>query len=224
MAANGEDKLANLKAVIFDYGDVLCLPPTGEEIEASARIVGISSDFYRALWSRHRDVYDRGDISPEAYWQKFAEEAGVSLNVDQLEELNQRDVAMYCRMNPGMLDWLQSLSAAGMKTAILSNMQAGMIRHARENFPWLGWLTWQTLSAEVRSIKPEPAIYEHCLRGLGVAAAESLFIDDREVNVLAAQSLGIHAIQYESLDQLRKYLQRAEFSILPKDTAARNTA
>ena len=63
MAANGEDKLANLKAVIFDYGDVLCLPPTGEEIEASARIVGISSDLYRVLWSRHRDVYDRGDIS-----------------------------------------------------------------------------------------------------------------------------------------------------------------
>ena len=124
---------------------------------------------------------------------------------------------MYCRMNPSMLDWLQSLSAAGMKTAILSNMQADMIRHARENFPWLDWLTWTTLSAEVRSIKPEPAIYEHCLQGLGVAAAESLFIDDREVNVLAAQSLGIHAIQYGSLDRLRNDLQSAEFSILPKE-------
>jgi putative hydrolase of the HAD superfamily len=222
MVANGEDKLANLKAVIFDYGDVLCLPPTGEEIEASARILGISSDLYRVLWSRNRDIYDRGDISPEPYWRKFAEEAGVSLDADELHELNERDVAMWSRPNPGMLVWLQSLSAAGMKTAVLSNMHANMIRHARENFRWLDWLTWQTLSAEVRTIKPEPAIYEHCLRGLGVSARESLLIDDREINVLAARSMGIHAIQYESMDHLTKELRKAGFPILP-DTAAWTT-
>jgi hypothetical protein len=75
MAVNGQGKLPNLKAVIVDYGDVLCLPPACEEIEASARILGIDSDLYRVLWSRNRDVYDRGDISPESYWRLFAEEA-----------------------------------------------------------------------------------------------------------------------------------------------------
>jgi putative hydrolase of the HAD superfamily len=224
MATNGEDNLTNVRAVIFDYGDVLCLPPTPEEIEASARIVGVSSDLYSILWNRNRDLYDRGDISPDAYWQKFAEEAGKNLDAAQLEALKQRDVAMYSRMNRSMLAWLQSLSAAGMKTAILSNMHADMIRHARQNFAWLDCLTWQTLSAEVRSIKPDHAIYQHCLRGLGVASAESLFIDDREVNVLAARSLGIHAIQYESLGQLRNDLQNGGFSILPPDTETRNSA
>jgi putative hydrolase of the HAD superfamily len=219
MPANFQDKLPNLKAVIFDYGDVLCLSPNGEEIEASARILGISADLYRDLWIRNRDAYDRGDISAEAYWRKFAEEAGKSMDAARLKELNQRDVAVYSRINPSMLAWLQKLSAAGMKTAILSNMHANMIRHARENFDWMGRLDWQTLSAEVRSIKPEPAIYEHCLRGLGVAATESLFIDDREVNVVAAQSLGIHAIQYESMDQLRNDLRTAGFSILPQAEA-----
>jgi putative hydrolase of the HAD superfamily len=215
MAFNGQDKLANLKAVIFDYGDVLCLPPTCEEIEGCARILGIDPELYRDLWMRNRDVYDRGDISAEAYWRKFAEEAGKPVDDAQIEELSQRDLAMYSRMNPSMLAWLKKLSAAGMKTAVLSNMQAHMIRHARENFRWLSWLTWQTLSAEVRMIKPELAIYEHCLRGLGVAAAESLFIDDREINILAAQSIGIHAIQYQSMEQLRNDLRTAGFSILP---------
>ena len=224
MPVNGHDRLSNLKAVIFDYGDVLCLPPTREEIEGSAQILGISSDLYRDLWTRNRDGYDRGDISAEAYWRKFAEDAGKPPDPAQIEELNQRDLAMYSRMNPSMLAWLQKLSAAGMKTAVLSNMQANMIRHARENFRWLNWLTWQTLSAEVRSIKPEPAIYEHCLQGLGVAAMDTLFIDDREVNVRAAQSMGIHAIQYESMKQLRKELSKGGFAILPPDTTAGHAA
>ena len=224
MAANGEGKLANLKAVIFDYGGVLCLPPTDEEIEGSARLLGVSSDLYRDLWIRNRDVYDRGDISAEAYWRKFVQAAGKPLNSAQIEELNQRDLAMYSRMNPNMLAWLHNLSATGMKTAVLSNMQANMIRHARENFGWLEWVNWTTLSAEVRTIKPESAIYEHCLQGLGVAATESLFIDDREINVLGARSMGIHAIQYESMEQLRNDLRTDGFSILPPERTARNTA
>ncbi len=223
MAANGADKLANLKAVIFDYGDVLCLPPTREEIEGSAGVLGISADLYRDLWIQNRDVYDRGDLSAEAYWRKFAEAAGKPPDAAQIEDLNQRDLAMYSRLNPSMLIWMQDLLAAGMKIAVLSNMHANMIRHAREHFGWLDWLTWKTFSAELRMIKPERAIYEHCLQGLGVAATESLFIDDREVNVLAARSMGIHAIQYESMGQLRNDLRKGGFSVLPPDPEALST-
>jgi HAD superfamily hydrolase (TIGR01509 family) len=129
---------------------------------------------------------------------------------------------MYSRPNPGMLAWLRDLLAAGMKTAILPNMHANMIRHARQNFRWLAWLNWQTLSPEVRSIKPEPAIYEHCLQDLAVAPMENLLIDDREVNLLAARSMGIHGIQYKSMTQLRNDLQLSGFATLPPDTTAPN--
>jgi hypothetical protein len=52
-------------------------------------------------------------------------------------------------------------------------MHAKMANHARQNFQWLDLLNWKTLSAEVGMIKPQRAIYEHCLRGLGVAAQET---------------------------------------------------
>lgn len=64
-------------------------------------------------------------------------------------------------------------------------------------------------------IKPDPAIYEHTLRGLGVTASEALFLDDREINIQAARALGIHAIRFRSMAQLRSDLQAAGFSILP---------
>lgn len=220
MSSSSEEKLSVLKAVIFDYGDVLCLPPGAEEVEASARIFDISADLFRVLWSRHRDEYDRGDLSPEEYWRKFADEAGKAIDADQLHELDQRDMAMWSHPNPAMVAWLENLSTTGMKTAVLSNMHAGMIQHVRGNFRWLDRVNWTTFSAEVRLIKPQPEIYEHCLQGLAVAPSESLFIDDRDVNLAAARAMGIHGIQYKSMIQLRGQLEAAGFPTLPLDSQA----
>jgi putative hydrolase of the HAD superfamily len=214
---NGQKDRSNLKAVIFDYGDVLCLAPTTEDINGSARILGISSESFGELWGRNRDLYDRGDLSAETYWSKLAEDAGKTLDASQLQGLNERDVTMWSRLNPDMVGWLSALSAAGMKTAILSNMHTGMVQHARRSFQWLDSVNFVTFSAEVRLIKPDPAIYEHCLRGLDVAPADALFIDDREVNVAAARAMGIDAVQFESLPQLRNELQQAGFPVLPLD-------
>jgi putative hydrolase of the HAD superfamily len=223
MSFNGRGRLSNLKAVIFDYGDVLCVPPTSQDIEGSAQILGITPDLFWTLWHRHRDPYDRGDLSSEIYWRRVAEDAGRFLNDGQLRVLAERDVAMWSRLNPTMLNWREELSAAGMKTAVLSNMHADMVQHARRNFSWVEQLNFATFSAEVRLIKPEPAIYEHCLRGLGVAPAQSLFIDDREVNLAAARALGIHGIQYKSMAQLRNDLEAAGFPTLPPDLATKNS-
>jgi FMN phosphatase YigB (HAD superfamily) len=69
----------------------------------------------------------------------------------------------------------------------------------------------------VRLIKPDPLIYEHCLRGLDVAPSEALFIDDRLVNIESARKIGIHGIQFKSTAQLRIELEAAGFPILPQD-------
>ena len=222
MLIDSKKNRLNLKAIIFDYGDVLCLQPTSEDIESSARILGISVDSFRKLWGRNRDLYDRGDLSAEAYWRRFAEDAGTILDGAQLQGLYDRDVTMWSRLNPDMVGWLSALSAAGLKTAVLSNMHMGMVQHARHAFQWLDSVNFVTFSAEVRLIKPDPAIYEHCLRGLDVAPSDALFIDDREVNVAAARAMGIHAVRFESLPQLRNELQQAGFPVLPLDASLKD--
>jgi putative hydrolase of the HAD superfamily len=215
MANRAAGTLSNTKAVIFDYGEVLCHAPSADEIEAIAKMFDLSPEKYRVLWSRNRDQFDRGDISSEVYWRKFAEDAGRPVDDKVLRDLAERDVAMWSAVNADMIAWLHELTKAGIKTAVLSNMQADMADYARRNFRWLVGLNWVTLSAEVRSIKPQPEIYEHCLRGLKTSPAETLFIDDREVNVKAAEAMGIHGIQFKSLPQLRSELEAAGFPILP---------
>ena len=90
-----------------------------------------------------------------------------------------------------------------------------MVRHVRQEFDWLDQFDHLTFSAEVRLIKPDAAIYEHSLRGVGVAASEALFVDDKEPNVQGARAVGLRALRFRSVEQLRSDLQELGFPVLP---------
>jgi FMN phosphatase YigB (HAD superfamily) len=51
--------------------------------------------------------------------------------------------------------------------------------------------------------KPDPAIYRYTLEKLGVRPEETLFIDDRQENVEAATALGMKALLFTTVNQLR---------------------
>jgi putative hydrolase of the HAD superfamily len=206
---------AQIGAVIFDYGEVLCHRPTEAEFERLSNLFGRDRKSFQVLWDKNRGAFDRGDITGEAYWSALAADAGMGIDAEQLAQVCQWDVEMWARANPVMVAWLGQLRRGGIKTGLLSNIHPAMISYLRENFAWLELFDFKTFSAEVRMIKPDPAIYEHTLRGLGVKAAESLFLDDREINVQAARGMGIHALQFRSVAQLRQELEAMGFPILP---------
>ncbi|HLH10239.1 MAG TPA: HAD family phosphatase, partial [Terriglobales bacterium] len=142
-------------------------------------------------------------------------ETGVQVSSQQLSSLRQWDVEMWSNLNPAMISWIQALKSAGIRTALLSNMQLDMAKKVRAEFSWIKELHTAVLSYELRLAKPEAGIYEHCLRGLGTSPEETLFIDDREVNVEGARKVGLQAIRFESPDQLRKELAVLNFAPLP---------
>jgi putative hydrolase of the HAD superfamily len=122
---------------------------------------------------------------------------------------------MWSNMNPLMIAWLEALHQSGLRTALLSNMHADMVAKVRGEFEWMRNFDCAVFSHEVRLAKPEPKIYQLCLEGLGTTARETLFIDDREVNITAARALGLAAIRFASVPQLRAELERLEFRVLP---------
>jgi|SRR5580704_1582068 putative hydrolase of the HAD superfamily len=214
------DGFSRISAVILDYGQVLVRRPTDEEFGLMAKMFNVSSQSFYKLWESSRGPYDRGDLTPEEYWLGLATQTNTSLDGKQIETLRKVEIEIWCHPYPAILDWVSQLRAAGIKTAVLSNMPWDLATHVRANFKWMEDFSFQTLSAEVRLIKPDPAIYEHTLRGLGVAAAESLFLDDREGNIRAASALGMHAIQFHSVAQLKRDLAASGFPILPPDGRA----
>ncbi len=215
MAEENGSKSRNLKAVIFDYGEVLCHRPTGEELRKMANLFGAAPESFRALWERNRPGFDRGDLTSDVYWSMLADDAGAKIDEKQLADLRRWDLEMWAKVNPVMVDWAQRLRAEGFKIGLLSNMHPEMVEYCRSNFSWLDNFHFQTFSADVRMVKPDPAIYQHTLEGLGVSASEALFIDDREPNIAAARKLGINAIRFVSVPQLQDELNRIDFPVLP---------
>lgn len=204
-----------IKAVILDYGEVLCHSPTAEEWSRMAAAFNLDPLVFRQLWGRDRLTYDRGDVSFDAYWSKLARDAGVELAPEQLKEVGSWDLEMWGHVNSCMVEWMEQIRSSGIKTGLLSNMPIEMIRYSRQKFAWLKGFDHTTFSADVRLVKPEAAIYEHSLQGVGVAASEALFVDDKEPNVLGARAVGIRSIQFRSPKQLGEELAKLGFRIFP---------
>src|ERR1035438_8511725 len=102
MTANNGSRAGGIEAVIFDYGEVLCHRPSGEELKRMAKLFGADAESFGVLWERNRPAFDRGDLTPQAYWSMLATDAGANLDARQLEELRKLDVAMWASINPVM--------------------------------------------------------------------------------------------------------------------------
>jgi putative hydrolase of the HAD superfamily len=212
-----------IRAVILDFGEVLCHVPSAENIERLAYLFQMDPRTFLPVYLQTRAPYDRGDLLASEYWQEFASQAGVKISEDAIEQARQLDLELWSDLNDAMVLWVGQLHAAGFKTAILSNMPADMAAYMRKTFAWLGHFDHQIFSGEVRSVKPEPEIYQHCLDALGVPPAAALFIDDREINLEQARAAGIRTIRFQSVDQLRNDLQALGFTILPPQLESRRT-
>ena len=185
-----------VEAVLFDYGMVLSGPPDPTAWARMRTIAGLSEDhLHHGYWS-HRHAYDRGDLTDEAFWNKAAAGAGITLTPAQLTALIAADIDLWGQLNPPMLDWVHRLQRSGIRTGILSNMGDAMETGLRARHPWIEAFDHHTWSHTLNIAKPEPAIYRHAAEGMATPAANILFIDDRAENIAAALAAGMQAIQY----------------------------
>jgi putative hydrolase of the HAD superfamily len=201
-----------LRAVVFDYGLVLTGPQDPEAHAALIRISGLPLERFESLYWANRHAYDEGKLTGIAFWQEFVRAAGLPPEQRIVEELNQWDARMWTTQNPSMLAWQQQLKQRGLLTAILSNMGDNVLDNMKREFDWLPRFDVQVWSYQLHLAKPDPAIYLHTLKELGTQPGETLFLDDRQVNIVAAQALGIQAIEFSTVERLRADLIAQGFS------------
>lgn len=200
------------KAIIFDFGKVLSELPDADAHTGLVTTAGVTDEVFEEHYWAHRHDYDAGTLNARTYWERVAEGAGFELTPERLTAFHHFDTLMWANLNATMLRWAMALQAVGIKTAILSNMGEVNLAYMRENFDWLSGFTHLTWSCELRTAKPDPAIYRHTLERLGVAPQEALFIDDLTRNVDAARALGIEAILFTTVEDLRRELECRGFA------------
>jgi putative hydrolase of the HAD superfamily len=183
----------------------------GQDMEAHAalmRLTGMPLERFEPSYWADRHAYDLGELTGIAFWQKFLRDAGLNGKSDQalVEELNNWDARMWTTVNPAMLAWHGELKARGLLTGILSNMGDNVLENMMREFKWLASFDALVWSYQLGIAKPDPAIYLHTLEKLGTRPEETLFLDDKQVNIDAARELGMKAILFTTVDQLRRDL------------------
>jgi putative hydrolase of the HAD superfamily len=203
----------DLKAVIFDYGEVLSGPPDPGAHRNLLAIAGVDEEaFEKAYWT-HRLDYDADILNGLTYWQTVARDTGTEFTAAQIRELQVQDAVMWMNLNPAMLAWIPKIKAAGFKLGILSNMGDAVLEYLRPRFSWLEQFDHLTWSYELGLVKPDPAIYLHTVAKLGVSPHEALFIDNLQKNIVGAEAIGLNAALFENVEQLQQDLSRRGFAL-----------
>ncbi len=107
---------------------------------------------------------------------------------------------------PGTDDVLAELKNKGVPIYALTNWSAETFPIAKERYEFLGWFRDILVSGNEKLVKPDPRIYQLLLSRNGLAAAESVFIDDAHKNVDGARAIGMAGLHFQSPEKLRNDL------------------
>ena len=195
-----------LRAVVFDYGMVLTGPQDPAAHAELVRLTGLPFNRFEELYWADRHAYDEGKLTGLQFWQKLIRDGGLDLPEAEIQRLNFLDGRMWSTVNERMVAWQAQLKKHGLLTGILSNMGDSVLEVLLATHSWIANFDVHVWSYQLLIAKPDPAIYRHILAKLGTQPEETLFLDDRLENIVAARDLGIQAIQFSNADTLRQDL------------------
>jgi len=187
------------KAVIWDMGGVLLREWDPVPRQQLAVDWGIPLKTLNRLvfQSESARLAATGDVSEQEHWEWIGRQVGVPA-----ADLSAFQLQFWAgdRIDPDIREFLASLKNDYL-IALLSNAWTGTRKVLDEYYNCLGLFHHAIISAEVRLVKPDPAIYHLMLDQLEVKPGQAIFVDDLQENIDAAEQLGIHGIHFLNAQQ-----------------------
>lgn len=187
------------EAVLFDYGGVLTAP-IRDSISAWTRAEHIDPQSFSRILKKwlgrnaspdspiHR--LERGELSADAFNTVLTPElrsvdGGPVQPGDHLH-----GIFAASRVDQGTVDLVRRLRAAGVRTGLLSNSWGfSYDRHLLDEL-----FEPVVISGEVGMRKPEQRIFDLAVGRLDLEAAEVVFVDDAEPNLVGARGAGLQTV------------------------------
>lgn len=209
-----------LEAITFDYWNTLMAEETDrlreERIERVLVVLGaaghpLTQGELEAIFERSWKAFNQAWKDNVQYTNADATEAlvgelGEEIGPELREQLNQ---AMFggpgrtLRPTPNIGDCLAALKGAGLRIGIVCDVGMTPSPKLREHLQandLLQYFDHWSFSDEVGVYKPDPAIFEHALAGLGTTAERAAHVGDlRRTDVAGAQQMGMVAVRYTGI-------------------------
>lgn len=197
---------AAVRNVIFDFGGVLVTWRPQEIIDSFYSEPNLR-DALRAHAFQHDDWLDmdRGTLDEASVVRRCA--ARMARPESELTALFDHVRAALEPIEPTVALLRELREREGLKLYGLSNMSTAIFAYLDGRHDFFKLFDGIVVSAAVKLLKPEAAIYEHLRDRFELDFAESVFIDDLERNVESARRLGLPAIRFETTEQVRRELE-----------------
>ena len=144
--------------------------------------------------------FDLGLIEPDALAAKISKRVGIP-EADM--HLLIASIPPHMVPQPGTVAIISDLKAAGHPLFFLSNMPAGYAHHLESSHDFFRHFSDGIFSARIQQIKPQLPIFQSANARFGVSGKETVFIDDVQHNIDAAQQHGWQGIRFETPEQVR---------------------
>ena len=189
--------------LLLDLGMVVVALEHGRFASRMSALTGLGPDELKTLFGAGDFVrrFETGKISSREFFDEVCRRSGVCLAwPDFLAAWNSM-------IGEQMLaDELLAALARNTRLWVISNTNEMHFDHLNRNFDFLRHFEGCILSHKVGALKPDPVIFRHALAEMQASSSRVVFVDDQEVNVIAALKLGVEAFQFLNPGQLTSEL------------------
>jgi len=191
-----------IRAVIFDLGGVLIRNPVPGMINFFSRELRVDQDVFRSAYRLHTLEFQRGMVTEKVFWKRLCSD--LERPAPASHSLWTDGFAAAYRERAGMFRLAVGLRKGGYRTGILSDTEPPSVRFLlRRDY---SMFDVRVFSCSEGITKPDPEIFMTTLRRIGAKPRESVFIDDRPVNIRGADEAGMKCILFKSMAQTREEL------------------
>lgn len=197
-----------IKAMIFDLGNVL-IKVDFERMLINKVKEHIGTTTHEVMERAYNDDLFKqfciGKIDSLLFHKKLSARFKLNMSYEKFKE-------KWCDIFEPIEGMPELLSQLGKNYAIglLSDTDPIHWHYILKKYSFLRSIKKPTLSFEAGYMKPSPELYRIAAENINCDIKECLFIDDRLVNVEGAKAIGMRAIQFLSLSQLKNFLYKSK--------------
>lgn len=178
-----------IKNVIFDLGGVVLGREYAAKGSAMKAFIFLKGENFPEFWKD----FDMGLITQLEVAEAIS--AQTNKSVDESFALVTEIMHMFDEF-PETVELVKRLHCAGYKLYVLSNMPAEYYEYIK-NFEVFDYFDGAVISSTEKMAKPDPRFFRLLLDRYGLETSETLFVDDKTMNITAADELGLHTCLFD---------------------------
>lgn len=181
-----------IKNIVFDLGNVLISFRPSEYFDKKGYPENIKSKILTDIFaSKEWRMLDSGEINTSEAIESIALTS--SLKKEEIAHIFNLRIDLIFPIDQNVI-LLPELKKQGFRLYFLSNFPLDIFEEVKTDYYFFRYFDGGLISAEARSSKPDRQIYEILLKKYNIIPQETLYIDDLEINVKTAESLGMKGL------------------------------